>query len=178
MGNAFKFSMFLAVLILTSCSAGNLAMRALKKDPTIFDIKADTIETVKIEYRPVKVFIHDTIQVNFTSDTAYIDTLIILNTININPITIVSNDGIAHAQIRIKNGRIISKIWAVIDTTFNWQDSVIIQQKEIHTLQQINKKAQITINEKSSLLKKLQYIIISIAVLFIILIIVRWMIKN
>jgi hypothetical protein len=182
MKRLFKFGMFLAVLIFISCSPQKRAQmhlkRALKLDSTILVQKADTTEVETIEYRQVSILVKDTIQFSFTSDTAYLDTLLTTEKINIDPFTIYSNDSVAFAKIWIKNGRLFANVWAEIDTAINWQDSIQYYQKQITKEREIRRRTEVEITEIESTLKQIQRWIIIAAVILLILVIIRWIIKS
>jgi hypothetical protein len=174
--------MFLAVLIFVSCSTQKRAQRhlrrALELDSTILIQKADTTEVETIEYRPISILIKDTIQFSFISDTAYMDTLLITEKINIHPFTIYSQDSIARARIWVNDGRLLANVWAVIDTSIHWQDSVQYLQKQITKEREIRRRTEVEVTEIESTLKRIQRWGVIAVICLLVLIIVRWVIKS
>jgi hypothetical protein len=152
--------------------------RALELDSTILIQKADTTEVETIEYRPISILIKDTIQFSFISDTAYMDTLLTTEKINIAPFTIYSQDSIARARIWVNDGRIFANVWAVVDTAIQCQDSVEYLQKEITREREIRRQTKVEIMEMESTLKRIQRWVLIAAIVLFVLIIVRWIIKS
>jgi len=164
------------LFFLSGCSASWHISRALEKDPEILVQAADTSTVEKIVYRPVKVFVTDTIKVSVKSDTIIFDTLTKFEKLNIKPLFLVSNDSIAHAKIWAVNGVLHAEIWARLDTVIQWQDSILYLQKEINRITEINRKTKVEITEKINFFDKVKIlgtIILSIIMIFFLLFIIK-----
>jgi hypothetical protein len=164
------------LFFLSGCSASWHISRALEKDPEILVQAADTSTVEKIVYRPVKVFIKDSVKIYVKSDTIIFDTLTRFEKFNINPFFLVSKDSISHAKIWAVNGVLHAEIWAKLDTVVIWHDSILYLQKEINRITEINRKTKVEIIEKMNFFDKVKIIgipIISLIMILFLLLIIK-----
>lgn len=179
MKRSFKFNMFIAVLILFSgCSAEKLAQMALKKDPTIFDLQADTTVVEKITWRDSTIIVRDTIPIKITSDTLIYDTqLVELPKSYTFFVEKSSADSISHARVSIYKGVLKMQVWSTFDTVINWQDSALVKLREVRRLTEIARAAQVTIKEQESFISSLQKWVLVVLGVLLVLIILKFILN-
>ena len=134
------------ILLLTGCTAQWHLQRAIKKEPGIIDVQADTIVSIDTSFIDTTfvMMVDTTIIVN--SDTAIIDT----NVINCQNATLEahSTDGIAHARAELFNNNLSLRTWATLDTVVTLRDSIKYQVATINRLERINRQNKAVIKEK------------------------------
>jgi hypothetical protein len=146
-----KYVLYILFLILTGCSAQYHLDRALRKNPDILDIEADTTITVDLSYTDTIVNISQNKPVKIVSDTITInDTIKTEKPINLPKKTYKSPDGIAHAELKIENSRIDLTVWSVMDTVLTLRKKLNITTQQKDSLIEITKKQEATITEKEN----------------------------
>jgi hypothetical protein len=125
--------------------------RAVEKDPTILDIRADTTITVNLSYTDTIVHISQNKPVKIVSDTITInDTIQTEKPINLPKKRYSSPDGIAHAELEIENSRIDLRVWSVMDTVLTLRKKLNITTRQKDSLIEITKKQEATITKKEN----------------------------
>lgn len=157
------------LFFLSGCSANWHLNRALEKDPTILVQNADTTVIEKIEYRPVNIFVTDTIEIKVYSDTIRFDTITEFVGYDLQPIYMYSRDSIARAKIWIEKGRLFANVWAVVDTSISWSDSISIMQKQITIEREIRRKTEVELKTKTTFLQKMKILGILVGILILLI---------
>ncbi len=175
-----KIFILILIVLMSGCSASWHLERALQKDDSILDVKADTTQIDSIEYKDTTISVTDTVTVKLKSDTAFLDT-VVYDTIEqkkcrFGKITAHSDDGIAHATV-YHDGSLKLKAYATLDTVHVLQDSIDYLRKRYINQIIINKATKATIN-KRSFSDYIKTIAVKIAIGFIVLITLYLTIKK
>jgi hypothetical protein len=136
-----RYILLIPILLFSSCSAQWHLQKALEKDSTIIDIKADTTINIDTSIIDTTVVYQDTFELNIVSDTIEIKE----NTDTTINKLYHSKDSIAHALVNYNSGILKASVWATTDTTLIHRDSLKLSIKKIDSLQTIviEKKAEI-----------------------------------
>ena len=154
-------------VLLWGCSAQQYLNMALRKDPNIIDVKADTTTSISVQYKDTSIAIEQKQPFKLVSDTAYKDSLVFRDTsINKGPIRAWSKDSIAFAQAEVRKGRLIVKAYAIVDTILTLRDTIRAKNRTIKEKNTIIKSKEATITEKETLAQRAERWAIIFGILF------------
>lgn len=162
-----KIMIIILAGLLSSCSANYHLTKALNKDPTIIDTKADTMIIVNETIIDTTLIVELDTNIYYASDTGKADTVFKYNVIPVvNPeLYAFSQDSTARAYAYIKGDRLYLETWAICDTTFVYRDTAFISFSVLDSLITVTKQNKAKIKKKTKLQNFLILTIILIVVL-------------
>ena len=143
-----NLTIIIVLVILSSCSASWHVKRAKWKDPSLFEVKTETI--INITKRDTLIRLDTLISIVLPRDTVTIEKLI---PINRNFEKIVKKQGIITTEIEAVKG--LLKVNSYLDSSFiyNLQTEIRIKNAIITNLKQVTKEQTITIEKQKSLIE-------------------------
>lgn len=143
-------------LIVGSCSAPWHLKRAIEKDPDILTIVADTTYKTSVTFQDTSIYLEAAVPLTFVIDTGRVDTHIVVRKEKptFGPIRAYSKDSTAVAEAGMDDGNFYLMVWGRVDTTVNYRDSVVLQNRIIDSLVVVNRRNEAVIEERESFIKQ------------------------